>query len=346
MRLRPEGLERHLQGPTLAPIYFVSGDEPLQKLECIDQIRNAARAKGYDERLVFDVDGPFDWNAINQAASNLSLFAKQRIIELRMATPKPGNEGSRVLLKYTEQLNKDNLLIISADKIDQKTQNNKWVKAVEKAGILIQIWPINSAQLPGWIRKRAQTKHKRITPEAAKFIALRVEGNLLAARQEIEKLALLIHKDDIDIEDVMNAVADSARFNVFDMIESACLGDIDRTLIMLNGLKNEGIEPMALFGILMWELRRLCTIAHQHEAGTDIEHLFRSNRIWEQKKRSLNVVLQRHSCNSLDALLNYCATIDKTLKSTHKLQAWDQFHAVFLAIAGINTTRLQHPFMA
>lgn len=341
MRLRPEQLEMHLQRSSLAPIYFVSGDEPLQKLECIDQIRMTGRTQGYDERLVFNVDKTFDWDSINQATGNLSLFSNRRIIELRMVSPKPGKEGGRVLLEYAEQLNEDNLLIISSGKMDKSVQNTKWFKAVEKAGVVIQIWPVNPAQLPGWIQARLQAKQKRLTLDAARLIAQRVEGNLLAAKQEIEKLVLLIDKDDIDIEDVIHAVADSSRFDVFDMIESAFLGNSDRTLLMLNGLRNEGTEPMALFGALMWEFRRLCSIAHQHEAGSNLESLFSSYRIWDQKKRPMNAVLKRHTSKSLDKLLNYCATIDKTLKSRQRSQVWDQFNTLLLAIAGINTTKFQ-----
>ena len=152
---------------------------------------------------------------------------------------------------------------------------------------------------------------------------------------------MLIEKNLIDIEDVIGAVADSSRYNVFDMIESAFLGNIDRTLLMLNGLKNEGIEPLALFGALMWEYRRLCSIAYEYEAGTQLENIFKSYRIWDQKKRSITAVLKRHSSKSLDQLLNYCATIDKTLKSGHRDRAWDQFNVLLLAIAGINTNKLQ-----
>jgi len=341
MRLRPDQLEMHLQRSGMAPIYFVSGDEPLQKLECIDQIRLTSRSQGYDERLVFDVDRSFDWNSIYQATGNLSLFSNRRIIELRMAAPKPGKEGGRVLLEYAEQIDEDNLLIISSDKMDKSTQNNKWLKAIEKVGILIQVWPINPAQLPGWIQTRVQAKQKRITLDAARLIAQRVEGNLLAARQEIEKLILLIEKDSIDTEDVIHAVADSSRYDVFDMIESAFLGNTDRTLHMLQGLRNDGTEPLALFGALMWEFRRLCSISHQHESGMNLEGLFKSYRIWDQKKRPMHAVLKRHSCKSFDQLLAYCATIDKSLKSSQKDQAWDQFNILLLAIAGINTFKLQ-----
>ena len=341
MRLRPDQLETHLKRSSTTPIYFVSGDEPLQKLECIDLIRKHYRGQGYDERIIFNVDKSFNWNSINEVTRNLSLFSSQRIIELRMDAPKPGREGGGILRGYTEKENDGTLLIISSDKMDKSTQNNKWAKSIDKVGVMIQVWPIGPAQLPGWIQGRIQKKQKKITQDAARLIAERVEGNLLAAQQEIEKLVLLIEKNLIDIEDVIDAVADSSRYNVFDMIESAFLGNIDRTLLMLNGLKNEGTEPLALFGALMWEYRRLCSIAYEYEAGTQLENIFKSYRIWDQKKRSITAVLKRHSSKSLDQLLNYCATIDKTLKSGQRDRTWDQFNVLLLAIAGINTNKLQ-----
>ena len=341
MRLRPEQLKTHLERSGKMPVYFVSGDEPLQKLESIDLIRNHYQKQGYDERIIFEVNKSFDWNQINGASSNLSLFSNNKIIELRMVAPKPGRQGGIFLQQYVENENNDTVLIISSDKIDKGTQNNKWVKAIDKAGLMIQVWPIGPAQLPGWIQARMQNRQKKITHDAARLIAERVEGNLLAAQQEIEKLLLLIEKDRIDIEDIMGAVADSSRYNVFDMLESAFVGNIDRTLLMLNGLKNEGTEPLLLFGALMWEYRRLCSIAYEYEAGTQLENIFRSYRIWDQKKRPITSVLKRHTSKSLDRLLNYCAVIDKTLKSGQEDRAWDQFSTLLLAIAGFNTDKLQ-----
>ena len=341
MRLRPEQLKTHLERSGKMPVYFVSGDEPLQKLESIDLIRNHYQKQGYDERIIFEVNKSFDWNQINEASSNLSLFSNNKIIELRMVAPKPGRQGGIFLQQYVENENNDTVLIISSDKIDKGTQNNKWVKAIDKAGLMIQVWPIGPAQLPGWIQARMQNRQKKITHDAARLIAERVEGNLLAAQQEIEKLLLLIEKDRIDVEDIMGAVADSSRYNVFDMLESAFVGNIDRTLLMLNGLKNEGTEPLLLFGALMWEYRRLCSIAYEYEAGTQLENIFRSYRIWDQKKRPITSVLKRHTSKSLDRLLNYCAVIDKTLKSGQRDRAWDQFSTLLLAIAGINTDKLQ-----
>ncbi|MAJ91273.1 MAG: DNA polymerase III subunit delta [Legionellales bacterium] len=344
MPLKIDQLETHLKNSANKPIYIVSGDEPFQKQECIDQIRAHYRKQGYEERVVFDVTGNrnFDWNIINEANNNLSLFSNKKIIELRMKSPKPGKEGGSILQQYAERQNDDTLLIISSEKMDAGTKKTKWVKSIEKIGVLIEIWPIDYWQLPGWIQKRIIKKGKKISQDASKLIADKVEGNLLAANQEIEKLALLIDKDNIDIEDVVNAVVDSSRYNVFDMIESAFLGNSNRTLLMLNGLHNEGVEPLAIFGAFMWEYRRLCSIMYEYESGQQLEKLFREHWIWkDQKKRAMNAVLKRHSSKTLDELLNYSSKIDKTLKSGQKENAWQQFCILLLAIAGINTNKLQ-----
>ncbi len=337
MRLRTEQLASHLQRNDLAPVYFVSGDEPLQKLECVDLIRATARSQGYSERVVFNVDKGFDWDSILQAGSNLSLFSDRRIIELRMSSPKPGKEGGKVLQDYAAQASNDNLLIISSDKADRTVQNNKWFKSLEKIGVIMQVWPVNPAQLAGWIQNRFQQHDKRISMDAARLIAQRVEGNLLAARQEIEKLCLLVTSDDIDVDDVISAVADSSRFDVFSMIESAYLGKPDRTLMMLYGLRKEGVEPLALFGAIMWEFRRTCTMAWEKHSGSSLDSIFNAYRIWDQKKPALNAVLQRHTCSKLLQLLYYCAQIDKKMKSADKEQAWDQLTILLLALAGVKT---------
>ncbi|MEM7026854.1 MAG: DNA polymerase III subunit delta [Pseudomonadota bacterium] len=337
MRLKPEQLVSHIQRGDLAPVYFISGDEPLQRLESIDRLRNAARNQGFDERNVFNIDKSFDWQSINQANANLSLFASRRILELRMQSPKPGKEGAAAILDVLEANNPDNLLIISADKMDKSVQNTKWVKAIDKYGVIIQVWPIGSAQLPDWIQARFREQNKKINGDAARFIAQRVEGNLLAARQEIDKQVLLYEKESIELEDIMSAITDSARYDVFNMIESAYLGAAERTKLMLTGLRKEGAEPMALFGAFMWEFRRTCSFAHEKNNGANIEQLYRNYRIWDSKKRAIDRVLTRHKLKQLDKLLAYCATVDRNLKSSDKQLAWSKLELLLLTLAGIET---------
>ena len=341
MQLRPDQLEAHLRRGTLAPVYLISGDEPLQQLECGDRLRAAARARGYTERIVLDVDRSFAWDALKQARAERSLFGDRRLIELRMTTPRPGREGGKALSGAVAEADEDSLLLISAGRLDRAALNTAWVKAIDKAGALIRVWPIEPAQLPGWIQRRMRALQKQISAEAAHLIAERVEGNLLAARQELEKLALLIDKDKIESEDVLGAVADSARYEVFAMIESAFLGDARRALVMLNGLRREGAEPLALFGALMWEFRRACSMAAELEAGAGLKEIFGRYKIWEQRQRSRGAVLKRHSAPALQGLLSYCASIDKTLKSSRREQGWDQLSTLLLAISGLNTGRLR-----
>ena len=341
MQLRPDQLEAHLRRGTLAPVYFISGDEPLQQLECGDRLRAAARARGYTERIVLDVDKGFAWDALKQARAERSLFGDRRLIELRMTTPRPGREGGKALSGAAAEADEESLLLISAGRLDRAALNSAWVKAIDKAGALIRVWPIEPAQLPGWIQRRMRVLQKQISAEAARLIAERVEGNLLAARQELEKLALLIDKDKIESEDVLGAVADSARYEVFAMIESAFLGDARRALVMLNGLRREGAEPLALFGALMWEFRRACSMAAELEAGAGLREIFGRHKIWEQGQRSRGAALKRHSAPALQGLLGYCASIDKTLKSSRREEGWDQLSTLLLAISGLNTRRLR-----
>lgn len=341
MQLRPDQLEAHLCRPALAPVYFISGDEPLQQLECGDRLRAAARAHGYTERIVLDVDKGFAWDALKQARAERSLFGDRRLIELRMTTPRPGREGGKALSGAAAEADDESLLLISAGRLDRAALNTAWVKAIDKAGALIRVWPVGPAQLPGWIQQRMRALQKQISAEAARLIAERVEGNLLAARQELEKLALLIDKDKIESADVLGAVADSARYEVFAMIESAFLGDARRALVMLNGLRREGAEPLALFGALMWEFRRACSMAAELEAGAALGAIFARYKIWEQKQRAQGAVLKRHPARVLQGLLKYCAMIDKTLKSSRREEGWDQLSTLLLAISGLHTGRLQ-----
>ena len=191
MKLRPEQLSGHLQ-QGLKPIYLLSGDEPLQMMEAGDAIRQQARQQGANEREVLHADASgFDWNTLLNAANTLSLFAEQRLIELHLPNGKPGNEGSKVLCEYAARPPEDTVLMIRSGKLDKTTLNSKWGKAVDAAGVVMQFWPIKPEELPTWVRRRMQAAGLQTTPEAAALLAERVEGNMLAATQEIEKLLLL-----------------------------------------------------------------------------------------------------------------------------------------------------------
>src|SRR5690606_34729471 len=217
-KLRPEQLGAAL-AKQLAPIYLVSGDEPLLIQESCDQIRAAARKNGFSERELYHVETSFDWNQLLSAANSLSLFAEKKIIELRMPSGKPGDKGGKILQEYAESPAPDNLLLIITEKLDGAVQKSKWFKAVESFGQHIQVWPVTAAQLPRWIGLRLQSAGLRADSDAIDLLVSRIEGNLLAAVQEIEKLKLLADNNHINYELMASVVADSARYDVFGLAD-------------------------------------------------------------------------------------------------------------------------------
>ena len=334
MRLKAEQLAAHLDQPELKPVYYVSGDEPLQLQEASDQIRARARALGYEERVVLDVDAGFDWGRLHEAGANLSLFSSKRIIELRLGSQKPGREGGAAITDYTDGCSPDNLLLLTSGRIDRKTQQAKWFKALDRSGCWLQVWPVEPAGLPAWIMARCRRQDKRITREGAALIAQRVEGNLLAARQEIDKLALLVERPDIDSDDVLGLVVDSARYDVFDLIENVFLGNPERISRMLRGLMNEGVEPLNVYGALMWGVRRAGTIAHEIARGKPREQVLDAYRIMGRNRKGLNMLLRRFSPGSLSALLVEALEIDKALKGAAANDGWQLLEKFMFALAG------------
>lgn len=335
MRLRANQLAANLKKPGLAPIYLISGDEPLQVMECADTLRQHIRQQGFEERIIFDVTSGFDWNSLHDETAAMSLFSSRRLLELRLGDAKPGKEGSPVLTAYASSPPTDNVLIITSGKIDKQSQKSKWFTALDKAGIIIQVWPIDIAELPDWIIKRVQDQGIKISMPAAVCIAELVEGNLLAAKQEIDKLCLLISKPEITADDIHIAVADSTRFDVFELIEAALGGNPGRIIRVLQGLRSEGIELFSIYGVLMWELRRLCSMAYAVKNGVPFEKIFTDYRIWDNgRKQAIKSCLRRHHIEDLHRLFRAALKIDRKIKSSDRIIVWDIMEAFLLALAG------------
>lgn len=346
MRLRADQLAVNLKKSGLVPIYLISGDEPLQVMECADAIRQHARQQGFEERLVFDAASGFDWNTLLNEVSTLSLFSSKRLLELRMGGTKPGKEGGGVLMQYAENPPVDNVLIITAEKLDKQAQQTKWYTTLDKSGVTIQVWPIDAAQLPGWIQSRVAGQGKQINIAAATLIADRVEGNLLAAKQEIDKLCLLISKPEISTDDVVSAVSDSTRFDVFELIETALKGNAAKTIRMLNGLRSEGVEPGNIYGVLMWELRRLCSMSFQVKNGIPLEKIFTDYRIWDNgRKQAIKTTLRQHRTENLHKLLRFAVQIDRKIKSSDRVIVWDLLQAFLLSMAGHPVMKYEYEFV-
>jgi DNA polymerase-3 subunit delta len=235
-------------------MYLVSGDEPLLVGEAADAIRAAARAAGFLDRQVFFIDRSFSWDELRQASQSLSLFAEKRLFELRMPTGKP-DKGGAILAELAAHSVPDLLYLVITDKLDKKSIDSPWVQAVEKQGSWIPVMPVEAAALPSWLRGRAKSLRVELEPDAAQLIVDRVEGNLLAAQQELEKLALLSNGAPVGAELVLRSVGDSARYDVFQLAEAAAAGDSIRAMRVLLGLKSEGIEPTLILWALVRELR-------------------------------------------------------------------------------------------
>ena len=255
-------LEKQLQ-----PVYFISGDEPFQQDESVKLIREAAKSQGYTEREVHHVDRSFDWDELIHSTASMSLFAERKIIELRLPTGKPGDKGSKALVAYTSQLPEDNLLLIVSGKLDANQTKSKWFKALDAVGATLSVWPLEIHELPTWLKGRMQLRGLQPTEDALTVLAEQVEGNLLAADQELEKLSMLYGEGPITAEQVIDAVSDSARFDSFALVDVALKGDSIRVSRILHGLKSEGEDVLHILGALTYQLRMLEKISAAVEKG-------------------------------------------------------------------------------
>ncbi len=341
MKLNPAQLGKHLQGP-LAPVYVVSGDEPLLCQEAEDAIRAAARTQGVSERQVFHAEAGFDWGLLYEAGASLSLFAEKRLIELRIGNGKPGDKGAAALLEYLARPPEDTVLLVSLPKLDGATQKTKWAKALIDGAHsqFLQIWPIEVSQLPNWIRQRLSQAGLAASQEAVELIAARVEGNLLAAVQEIEKLKLLAENNQVDAETVQAAVADSARYDVFGLLDAVLGGEASHALRMLDGLRGEGVEPLFILVMLARELRQLAGVAQQFAQGVPLEKAFAAARppIWDKRRPLYSRAVQRLPAARWQQLLIDAQRIDAQVKGQAAGDPWSSLARLALLMAGQRLT--------
>lgn len=333
MKLKPEQLAAHLQ-KSPAPVYVLSGDEPLLVQEAADQIRAAARARDFSGREVFFVDRSFDWNLLTQTAASLSLFAERRLIELRMPGGKPGDEGSKALQAYAARPADDTILLVICGKLEAASRTSKWHQALEQAGASLQVWPVTASALPAWIAQRMQQKGLRASRDAANLLAERIEGNLLAAVQEIDKLLLLNGPGAVDADAILEAVADSARFDVYIFMDAALEGNPARVIRILDGLHEEGVEPVLLVWAVARELRQLVAVAAQLERGTGLGAALAQQKVWDKRKPLIERAVKRHNAAVWQRLMRHCAAIDRIAKGMEAGSAWDELVQLGLAIAG------------
>ncbi len=259
MKLSLDTFPTHLRQARLAPAYLLSGDEDLLVAEAADALRAAARQAGYTEREVHFPERVADWGDIAAGAGSMSLFGDRKILEVRFAG-KAGKEGSAVLQRLIDMAGEDTLLLVITPRLDTATQSTAWVKAIESRGAWLPIWEITPRQLEPWLSARARQADLDLTPGALSLLAVRVEGNLLAAQQEIEKLRLLLPAGRVDEQAILEAVASSARYDVFALGEAVLQGDAQRALRVLSGLRGEGVEPTLVLWSITRELRNLWSL--------------------------------------------------------------------------------------
>ena len=341
MRLKPEQLDRHLQQGRLSPIYLVTGDEPLQVNEVQDSLRRHARAQGYDERVVMDVERGFDWSRLRQESGNLSLFAEKRLLELRLGAAKPGREGGAALQAYAAEPAPDNLLLISAAKLDRSAQNSKWFKALEAAGAVIPIWPVDPVALPGWLARRARGLDMQLGAGVAELIAERVEGNLLAAAQELELLRLLRGDGKIARDTVLAAVSDSARFDVFSLVDTTLQGDSAHALRSLRGLRGEGVEAAVIVWALDREVRTLFALSRQVAGGASVAQAMQQAHVWTKRQGPVGRALKQLKAGDWDCLLYAVGQMDRMLKGALNGDLWQGLTWIVLALASRRMTYLR-----
>ncbi len=336
MRLPPDKLADQLQ-QKLLPVYLVSGDEPLLLQECCDQIRQKARAENCNEREIIEGGvSNFNWQDILHSASNMSLFADRKLIELRLPSGKPGAEGSKALCEYLDIASGDDVLLIVSGKIDKQSINSKWYKALDKAGVTVQVWPVDAKNLPRWLQQRVRSAGMSIDDDALRLLCERMEGNLLAAVQEVEKLKLLAADSKITMQTVTEAVSDNARYNLFDMADNALKGNASVSLRMLHGLRAEGAEPPVVLWALVREIRTLYEAQLDCDSGQNAQRALSSRRVWQNRMPLMQAALTRHNTHSLSLLLEQAARVDGSIKGFADGKPWDNLSRLVITLCRAN----------
>lgn len=333
-----------LLGNELASVYLISGDETLLVQEAADAVREAARRDGYLTRELLNVDKGFDWNSLLQACDSLSLFAERRLLELRMRSAKPGDAGAKALVEYVARIPEDTVLLIVMPKMEKAAQRTKWFKALDAAGVALQVWPLDVKKLPAWVGARMRARGLQPGGDAVNLLVERVEGNLLAAAQEIEKLHLLYGDGRIEADDVAQAVSDSARFDVYALVDTALEGDAARVTRMMDGLRDEGVEPVLVLWALARELRSLAGMAAECAAGEDPGQVIERHRVWARRRPLVKVALTRHRVGAWRSLVRRAARVDRIVKGAAAGNAWDELLQLALLTAGLRLpmTRVRH----
>ncbi|MDD1641291.1 MAG: DNA polymerase III subunit delta [Methylococcaceae bacterium] len=310
MRIKPEQLSAALQ-KGLMPVYFITGDEPLQLGEMADEVRKAAKKAGFENREIISAETGFEWNQLAFSADSLSIFADKKIIDLRLPSGTPGTDGAKALLK------------------------TRWLEVLDKVGVVIQVWPLEGQDLIRWLQQRMQQRGLNAATDGLRILASRIEGNILAAAQEIEKLYVLYGTGNLSNQQILDVVADSSRYDVFKLIESVLSPSVNRIFKVLSGLRAEGIAAPIVLWALTREARTLIKIKLALSQGQNREVVFKNNQIWDKRKQLVSNALNRLSDSNLNGILVLSAKADRQIKGQQQGDAWETLLAICLMFASI-----------
>ncbi len=338
MQRPADQLARHC-AEGLRPLYLLTGDEPLARRESLDAIRAAARAQGYDERLSYTAGGDFDWGELWSGSREMSLFSRRRLLELHLPTGRPGVEGSRVLQEYAARLPADTVTVVVLPALDRDARSSAWYGALQRVGVVVPLHTVDIGQLPHWIAHRLQQQGQQTDAATLQFLADQVEGNLLAAHQEIQKLGLLFPPGPLDAEAVREAVLNVSRYDPFLLCDAMLAGDAVRTARILQGLEAEGVQPLALLGPLAWVLRGATRAKRAQTRGEHLASVLREAKIWGEREALVRRMLARVSLRQLEAAMLKMAEIDRMAKGVAQGRPRLEIARLCLGLARAGTRR-------
>lgn len=333
MQLRGDQLESDL-ARGLRPLYVIHGDEPLLALEAADAVRATARAAGHTERDVLLVERGFDWSQLAMSAAGMSLFGEKKLIELRIPTGKPGTDGATAIQALCRSLPPDTTTLVTLPRLDRQGQGSAWFGALSAAGTVVNIYPVERTKLAQWIAARLARQKQRAGTEAIEFLVDCVEGNLVAAHQEIRKLGLLHPEGELTLDQVRDAVLDVARFNVYQLTEAMLGGDALRLARVLDGLAGEGEPPLRVLWVVSEDVRAVHKLRAGRAAGRRDQDIFRAQRIWgDGRQRAVSQAATRMREDDLADALAHAAHVDRVAKGVAGGDAWDELLQLGLRFA-------------
>ena len=333
MQVRPSQLTA-LLAKSLAPLYVIHGDEPLLAMEAGDQVRAAARAAGFEEREVLVAESGFRWDAFAAANRNLGLFGARKLVDLRIPSGKPGVEGARALEDCATSPHQDTLTLITLPRLDRAAQSSAWFSALDHGGVVVAVQALERAELPQWLAARLARQKQHGSAETLQFLAATTEGNLLAAMQEVEKLGLLLPEGELDPDAVLDAIADVARFDVFQLSEAWLAGDVARALRILTALETQGEAVPLLIWQLGEDLHALSSVLGATASGTPVSTAVRTARVWGKRQAALERAARRVDPAQVAPLLRQLARLDEMAKGIGPGNVWDEIEDIVLALAG------------